>query len=287
MTKRTVLVATLGGQPQIISFALQCLLDQGVPITEVAVLHLSRPRYLHALRRLSEAFPADLFMGRRCHLRPLPILADNEPLADIRGEEDVNAVWRAIYQTIRDLKDQGVQIHLLLSGGRRMMALLGVSAAMLQLEPGDAIWHLYTPDPLLQEARDGAILIAPADSGIKLLRTPVAPLGAYFPAIQALARTPDEVLTRSTRWLDQRQKTLCQKVWNALSPQERRVLRAFAEGKNRQEVAEALHLSIKTVDTHKSKILGECRVAWDLDEKRRITYHFLREKFQDYLDRLS
>ncbi|NOX61975.1 MAG: histidine kinase [Chloroflexi bacterium] len=286
MTKRTVLVATLGGQPQIVTFALQRLHEHGVPITEVAVLHLSRPRYLRALRRLGQAFPGDEFLGRRCHLRPVPIRVDDEPLPDIRGEEDVNAVWRAIYQVIRQLKDDGAQIHLLLTGGRRMMALLGVSAAMLQLEPGDQIWHLYTPDALLKKARDGAILIAPPNSGVRLLRTPIAPLGAYFPAIQVLTRTPDEVLARSTRWLDEQQQALCEKVWAALSPRERDVLRVFAEGKNRREAAAALHLSIKTIDAHKSKILGECRVAWDVDEGKRIDYHFLREKFQDYVRQL-
>ncbi len=37
-----------------------------------------------------------------------------------------------------------------------------------------------------------------------------------------------------------------------------------------------LVISLKTVDSHKSVILAECRVAWGLDEGERLTYHFLR-----------
>ena len=34
-----VLVATLGGQPQVITFTLDLLLEEGYPISEVFVLH--------------------------------------------------------------------------------------------------------------------------------------------------------------------------------------------------------------------------------------------------------
>lgn len=40
----TILIATLGGQPQIVTFALDTLLQQGEPVTQVYLLHLTPPQ---------------------------------------------------------------------------------------------------------------------------------------------------------------------------------------------------------------------------------------------------
>ena len=282
MKKRTILIATLGGQPQVVTFALDLLMERGEKIDEVAVVHLGRERYLRALRRLGEAFPGDNYRGRRCHLRPVPIYAGEkgEILEDIRNDRDAAAVWRTWHELIRQLKAERAHLHLLLSGGRRMLALLAVSAAMLQLEPGDHIWHIFTPDELQRQARDGALLHAPPDAGIKLLSVPIAMLGSYFPAIRALMSTePEMVLAHQTKWLDTDERGRCMKVWRELSSRQKDVLRAFAQGLGRNEVASQLFISVKTVDSHKSRILDECRVAWELPDQERIDYHFIHHKF--------
>src|SRR3984885_6735943 len=41
----------------------------------------------------------------------------------------------------------------------------------------------------------------------------------------------------------------------ALSPRERHIVQLLAEGNNNKEVARALHLSVKTVETHRSNIM--------------------------------
>jgi CRISPR-associated protein Csx14 len=289
MKKRTVLIAILGGQPQVVTFALDLLLVRGELVDEVAVVHLGRERYLRALRRLGEAFPGDRYAGRRCHLRPVPIYAGERLgiLQDIRTERDVAAVWRTIHELIRQLKEDRAHVHLLLAGGRRMMAMLAVSTAMLQLEPGDFIWHLYTPDEVQQRARDGAILHAP-DAGIELLQVPVAMLGSYFPAIRALMTvSPEDVLTAQTRWLSQDERGRCLSVWRRLTLRQQDVLRAFAQGMGREEVAALLSVSIRTVDSHKSRILDECRVIWELPESERLDYHFIYRHFEPCLSQLG
>lgn len=40
----STMIATLGGQPQVITFALDALLNRGEQIVEVVVLHLAPPR---------------------------------------------------------------------------------------------------------------------------------------------------------------------------------------------------------------------------------------------------
>ena len=287
MRRRSVLVATLGRQPQIVTFALDGLLARGERVDEVVAVHLGGPHYLQALRRLSEAFPGDRYAGRRCHFRPAPIRDGGVLVSDIRDSRAVAAVWRAIYELIRELKEEGAQLHLLLSGGRRMMALLAVSAAMLQLEPGDHIWHIYTPDALQEEARFGAMLHAPEDAGVVLLEAPIAPLGSYFPALRALAAlTPEDVLASQTRWLDDAERAKCREVWERLTERQREVLRAFAQGMDREEAARALGISVRTVDSHKSVILDECHNAWSLPETERLTYHFIQRKFEKCLSGL-
>jgi DNA-binding NarL/FixJ family response regulator len=42
-----------------------------------------------------------------------------------------------------------------------------------------------------------------------------------------------------------------------LSPREREVVQLLAEGKSNKEVAEVLHLSVKTVETHRAKIMAK------------------------------
>ena len=52
----SVMVATIGGQPQVVTFALDALLARGEQVREVVVLHLSprNPRFGRALSRLSD-----------------------------------------------------------------------------------------------------------------------------------------------------------------------------------------------------------------------------------------
>ncbi|PMP73131.1 MAG: histidine kinase, partial [Roseiflexus castenholzii] len=122
------LVATLGGQPQIVTFALDALIAQGEIITDVYLIHLSlnNLRTRHALQRLQQEFLDDHYAGRRCRLRHVPLRANGSELTDIRAAADAEAAWQCIRDLIADLKREGRRLHLCLSGGRRMMALLAM-----------------------------------------------------------------------------------------------------------------------------------------------------------------
>jgi CRISPR-associated protein Csx14 len=284
----TVLVATLGGQPQVVTFGLDLLLAQGVPVDEVAVLHLAGPRYRRAYRRLAEAFPGDRYGERAIHLRGVPVQREGRALDEIRDTADADAVWRTVHELIATLKARGLRLHLLLIGGRRLMALMAVSAALLYLEHGDRVWHLYTPDAMAEAACDGALLHVPADAGVQLIEVPLVPLGAYFPGIRPLlSASPAEVIAARTRWLDEVEQARCQAVLSRLSERQAEVLRAFAGDLTPGQVAERLAVTLKTVDSHKTVILAECRIAWNLPEAERLSYHWLREKFGRYFGALE
>jgi CRISPR-associated protein Csx14 len=259
----------MGGQAQVVTFALDALLAQDEAVREVVVLHLSPedPRVQRALAQLGNEFANDYYAhaDRPCRLRFFPIRRGEEKLDDIRNEAGADAAWSAIHDLVATLKGQKRHLHLCIAGGRRILALVAMSAAMLHFGHHDRLWHMYTPRDFLERAQDGAILHAQPEDGVRLIQVPLAPWGTYFPALRALTQaTPAQVIAAQTRWLDQTERARCRAVVARLTPRQLDVLRAFAASQSPQEVAEALCISLKTVDTHKTAILGECRNAWNL-----------------------
>ncbi|MGQ9600678.1 MAG: CRISPR-associated ring nuclease [Anaerolineae bacterium] len=284
---RNVLLSTMGGQAQVVTFALDELLSRGEEIEQVVVLHLSPedPRVQQALVQLGQAFAGDFYAhaGRACRFRHVLIRDGDRPLVDIRSEADATATWRTVHEIMATLKSQGWRVHLCLAGGRRMIGLLAFSAAMLVFDHYDRVWHMYTPREFLARAQDGAILHARPEDGVRLIQVPLLPWGAYFPALRALAQaSPLEAITAQMQWMDAGERARCQQAVERLTSRQLEVLRAFAAGQDPQQVAESLCVTVKTVHAHKTVILDECRNAWNLPVGTRLDYHFLREKFGRY-----
>ena len=290
-TTGCTLVATMAGGPQVVTFALDELLGRGEAIREVIVVHLSPQADSltgQALAKLTAEFPDDRYAGHPCRLRFFPIREGGRRLDDIRDDAAVTAAWDAVYELIASLKAQGRHLHVCITGGRRMVALLAMSAAMLHFDHADRLWHMYTPSEFLERARNGRVMHAGPEDGVRLLQVPLVPWGAYLPALRALAQaSPMEVVAAQTRWLDSAERSRCRAVVEQLTPRQLDVLQAFAAGQGPQEVAEALCVTVKTVHAHKTVILCECRNAWELPEDARLDYHFLREKFGRYFPSLD
>ena len=281
--KQTTLVATLGGQPQVVTFALDALLARQIPITELIVLHFapSSTRLQTALATLAREFSEGPYGGIR--FRPYPIQSTSHRLDDIRDEIDANATWDVVNQLLIDLKNNHHNLHICISGGRRILGLLTMSAAMLHFGHQDVLWHMYTPDEWQQQSRGGAMMHLPSDSGFQLIRVPMMPWGSYFPALKQLIRPNEaDVLAGPRAALDHAEKARCQAVIDQLTDRQREVLFAFADGLNPQLVAEKLVITIKTVDSHKTAILAECRNAWALPDEEWLDYRFIADKFEKF-----
>lgn len=284
MQRETVLIATLGGQPQVVTFALDALLAQGVVIDEVIAVHLSDQRYHQSFRRLALEFKQGRYQDSPCRFRGLAIQEEGKPLPDIRHTLDAEAVWQSLHALLGTLKGANAQIHLLLAGGRRLMALLAMSTAMLHFDHADRVWHIYTPRTILNQARDGALMHVEPSAGVRLISMPLTPWGTYFPGLRSLLKvSPAQVLAVRDRWLNQHERELCRQVWQRLTPRQRDTVAAFANGDSRAQAAERLSVTLATVDSHKREVLAQCRVAWGLAEEQRLDYHFIREKFGPFL----
>lgn len=280
----SIMIATLGGQPQVVTFALDELLARGENIREVVAVYLSAEgsRVNKALARLSAEFVNDTYAGRPCRLRPLPLRDGLTRLPDIQHEAHANATWEMLRDLIMTLKNERHNLHVCVSGGRRMMALVMVSVALVNFSYLDKLWHLYTPPDFLEQARDGAIMHAPPGAGVRLIQVPLVPLSDHFPALRKLVQVTGP--SYPPAWvLDETEQEYCRAVWDRLSPRQRDVLQRLASGDTPQEAAARLVISIKTLDTHKTQILAQCRLAWGLPDDHRLDYRFLRDKFGPFL----
>ncbi len=278
------LVVTMGGQAQVVTFALDWLLAQGEPIREVIVLHLSHenPRVHKALAQLADEWAGDTYAYARqpIRYRHIAVSAETGPLGDICDEADAEATWQAVYGLMAELKEQGCTLHVCLAGGRRVMGLMAMSAATLHFDHQDRLWHLFSPDELRRRAFEGAVMHAQPHDGVRLIQVPLAPWGAYFPGLRQMVGAPAErVIRAQSDWLASDERARCQRVVDRLTERQKAVLQLFAAGRTPQEVAEAFSISLRTVDAHKTSMLAECRNEWAAPPGGRLDYHFLRDKF--------
>jgi CRISPR-associated protein Csx14 len=278
--KVTALI-TMGGQAQVVTFTLDALLEREEEISTALVLHLSPqdPRVRRALAQLSAEFTGGRYQGHPLAFRHLAVQSNERPLSAIRNAREAEVTWAMARDLLTELKRTSQRLHLCIAGGPRLLALTLTSAALLQCEHCDRLWHLYTPRPFLEQAHDGAILHAPPEAGVRLVPVPLVPWGAYFPALRALTR-PAALFPSP---LDPADATCCTATWELLTPRQREVLETLAEGRPPQEAAEHLYISLNTLDTHKTEIFAKCRAAWGMPPDAHLTYHFLREKFGPWL----
>ena len=266
----------MGGQAKVVTFTLDALYAMDDAIETALILHFSpqKPRIKRALAQLSAKFIGNAYQGQTLDYRRVPVQVDNQTLPHVRTAEEAEAVWRLARDLLTDLKQAGCRLHLCIAGGPRILALTLTSAAMLHCDHRDRLWHLYTPKAFIAEAQDGAILHAPPEAGVGLIPVPIAPWGSYFPAPRQLAQP-----AATSPELSPADMSRCDAVWARLTDRQRDVLLALAEGQLPQEAADALGITLNTLDSHKTQILAECRVAWALNDDEHLTYHFLHDTF--------
>lgn len=284
---KTIMIATLAGQPQVVTFALDSLLAQGEPIAEVILLHLDPQdtRLRESLKKLKNEFSGNQYNGHPCRLTFVTLQMDGESLIDIRDESEANAVSESVLALLSGLKNSGAKLHLCISGGRRMVGMLVMSAATLLCDHADRLWHLYSPRDFQQASRNGEILHAQPGDGVQMIQVPLVPWGAYFPGLRAMAQAPQDAVAAQMGWLRESEQQ-CEQVYEELTDRQCEVLLAFAQGGAPQDVAEELSITMATVNTHKTTILDECRNAWGFDTDEWLDYHFLREKFGPFVPRM-
>jgi CRISPR-associated protein Csx14 len=286
--RKHTLVATLGGKPQIVTFTLDLLLQRGIPISEVIILHpAASPRIQQSLERLAAEFAGNhySFEGRSLPMlfRQQVLFHYDSAVDDIIDEPTASGALDTIGELIRSLKRQQRIIHFSISSGRRLMGFLSFSAALLYFETPDQLLHLYSPEHVKERTDKSGAMHITAGDGRKLIEVPFARAAQPLLAMM-LNHSPSATIQTQREQQKAEELKRCQQVMNALKDRPQEILRAIAQGLHPDEVADTLGIKASTVNFHTSKIYQECRNIWDVPENIRLDYRFVQAKFADYFN---
>lgn len=285
MPVKSVFIATLGAQPQVVTLALDTLLAQGEQIDETIVVHLSgqTERFPQALRELNHEFSNNCYAGRPMRYRAIPISYNGSIIGDIQSDLEADAVFDTFHNLLPSYKQQEKRIHLCATGGRRLLGMLALSAAQLYFAKTDRVWHLYSSDRVRELSNRGACLHVDAPDEIQLIQVPLQTWGHMMPWLRGEQTvTAKEVRANTQKRADHAEQKRCRQVIEHLTTRQRDVLREFANGLDPQAVAQKLKIVISTVHIHKKAILEECANVWGLPQGERLPFYWLREHFMDY-----
>lgn len=287
------LIATLGGQPQVVTFTLDLLLQQGIPISEVIVVHLAPahdPRIERSIQLLKNEFRGDRYIhGETIHFRSHVLQHHGLPLDEITDEASTDAVLNSLHELIRDLKARHCTVHFSISGGRLLLSLSSMSAAILGFTHEDRMWHIYTPRTLREHVDNGAVLHVAPEDDVRLIPVPFALLSEGVRAQLTAGRSPQadplsarEMIRTQEELAESDERKHIEQVIKGLTPRQLEVLKAFASGLHPNDVAARLSISLPTVSTHTTVLLSSCREAWSIPIRERLDYRFIQLKFGKY-----
>jgi CRISPR-associated protein Csx14 len=244
--RTTTMIATLGTEPQVVTIALDTLLDMGKQIREVTVIYTGSPAVRESLQILKDeldswqAYSQILF---RC----VPVAIKHKVVKDFQTEEELGGLLRTFYTEIRRARQAKQPVHLCLSGGRKIMGLIGMSVAQLLFGPEDRAWYLIT-----EGWQPGASRRLHASKTDRIWLVPVPVLrwneaGTLLQAVTEL-KDPREVLIwyeRLTRKAEERRKGEFIRRW--LTPAESKVTRLACRGFDNATIAARLDKQEQTV----------------------------------------
>jgi CRISPR-associated protein Csx14 len=208
----SVLVATLGAEPQIVLLAVAALARQGAPVDQVVVVHTlpTQPPLSTSLPAVQAAFAAQTAAPR---LTTVAV-----PTVDVLTSAELDAFAATLFHTLQQFVAQRTPVHLLLAGGRKSMAMVGLSVAQLLLGPADRVWHLYSDEGL---RRSGRATVIDGDE-VTLIPIPLAPPALAAPVYTPVVHAASPAAARATLAGEQ-QRRLAWFLHHELTPAEREV----------------------------------------------------------------
>lgn len=283
------LIATLGSEPQVVTLTLQALVQQGVSPERILVIHTApsphRPSAItDAIHRLDGAFAEDAYLAPwRAGYQRITIMGRDGPVADTLDRDDFASALRALYGAVRDAKAAGCQVHLCLSGGRKLIALCAVTAAQLLFDDADCLWYLQSPAELVQTKA----LFAGQPEDISLIPIPLLRWSPAPPILTDLALVDDPVAALT--WQSEQQLAAKRRfLTNTLTRAEREVVELLiATGAPDEELAHRLNKSARTVSHQLATVYDKLRLFLGVRDDVRVDRHTLIAEFVAIVPRMS
>ena len=276
-SRRDVLVATLGSEPQVITYTLDILIAEH-PIDEVIIIHTDHPAINRNIDILCEEFDRTY---PNVVLRPIPIINSYGPVKDFLTQEDLRGLLRTLYIEIRRVRQANRRVHMCISGGRKVMAVVAMSVAQLLFGPNDQVWYLIT-----EGWKPGSEQRLHASETDKTLLLPVPVL--RWNEADTLLRTvaelndPQEVIVwykRLTQKAEEKRKNEFIRRW--LTPAEREVTRLACLGFDNATIAAKLAKQEQTVANQLRGVYEKLREWLDFPEYT-VDRNILISRFAPY-----
>ena len=287
MIQQQILIATLGTEPQVVTTTLDLLRCLPNPISpaEIHILFTatSDPSLTQSLAALRTELSDQSFV------RYIPILDVNgKPADNLDSREEINGFFQTIYSEIRNAKNEGFCVHLLCSGGRKIMSMYGMTAAQMLFTEEDHLWYLSSRGAYLTERKMHPH--TPTDfSETQLIPLPVLTWSSVSPILSETdySQTPFEALRYAqTSQLTLRANEARIFYDKCCTAAERRMIDCLIpDGKTNAEIAEQLCLSERTVETHLARIFSKAAAHWGIESINRTRFVALTQAF--YLAKYS
>lgn len=164
-SQRTILLASMGTTPAVLTNAVWALAHQEVPVVPDEVVVLMTKNGKDELRRtlLEEGVWEEMLSDMRCEkldvdgklvfgeasIHMIPDVKGNE-IDDLRtGEDNLRAANFMLSQLRQYTEDSGTELHVSIAGGRKTMSALLFSCMTLLGREQDKVYHVLLP-PVLE-----------------------------------------------------------------------------------------------------------------------------------------
>ena len=148
----SILIATLGAEPQVVTLTLDALLARGEVINLVEVVHTdaSQSPIFDALKALETVFVVEKFYGQSIRYQPISLRGVGGALQDLTSAAEIEIAFHALYSLLRDHKHRHHRIHLCIAGGRKTTTVFAMAAAKAVLDGEDRVWHLVSEEQVVK-----------------------------------------------------------------------------------------------------------------------------------------
>lgn len=282
--KRGILIATLGVEPQVVTITHDQLLGRGYRIKEVVVVYTYSPGIEDSLKVIEGEYASGFYSDVR--LRKAPVVSEKGPVIDFFSEEDLKALLRTLYREVRRGRQMGATVHLCISGGRKVMGIIGMVVAQLLFGPRDCLWHLVT-----EGWRPGAerrLHLLPSDK-VWLVSVPVlrwSEAGTLLKTVADLDDPAEVVAWYERLSRENRMKRKEEFIRHWLTKAEREVVRLVCKGLDNATVARALCKSEQTVANQLGSVYEKLR-EWLGYPDNHVDRSVLIAEFAPYFDRME
>lgn len=279
------LIATLGTEPQVVTATIDLLCQRNYHLEDVVIVHTSGEvsSITTAVEVLRDALSAPQYSGKfRVEFVELSDDLGNA-LTDVADAEDARAAFRGLYKLIKGKKKKGSRIHLSVTGGRKTLALYGLTAAQLLFDENDRLWYLFSSGDFLSSKR----LHPNSDDEVTLVNIPVILWSCVSPVMADLTEVEDpfEAVNRvEALRLKEKYDKARTFILGSLTPAERRVVEALVvDGLSDHEIGHNLSISPRTVEQHLRSAYQKASDHWEIDDVNRtqlitlVQYFFINQ----------